>query len=249
MNKLSTAAFQAAMEIAQSSQVSKLRDPEFKLFGQSSRRMRTLMNLLGSKAKNYIEFGVGYGSTLISTMFGNPHLKVTAIENYYYDEREMDRFNPDGWANMKITFDTVLEKYINGSEKNILKSNLNFIEKDFKKVNYINLPKHDLCLVDLQPLKEDELKHFFTNAIKSLHLDAVIIFTGASDGMVSYLVNSYVKKYITIEKEYTCVSNSTFDDTQFYSGIRAIKMKNYKCANEVNKTVKNNVEKKRNKSN
>ena len=245
MSKLSTAAFQAAMEVAQSTQASKLRDPEYKLFGQSSDKMKALMNLLGSKAKNYIEFGVGYGSTLISTMFGNPHLKATAIENYYYDEREPKRFNENGWENMKIMFNANITKYINGSDKMILKSNLNFIEKDLKSINYVALPKHDLCLFDIQPFREEELNHFFTQAIKSLHLDAVVIFTGMSDGMNAYNLNKYIKKYIKIEKEYTCISNSTFDNNQFYSGIRAIKMKSYICK----QTVSTDDKKKRNKSN
>ena len=245
MSKVSTAFFQAAMEVAQSTQASKLRDPEYKLFGQSSDKMKTLMNLLGSKAKNYIEFGVGYGSTLISTMFGNPHLKVTAIENYYYDEREPKRFNENGWENMKIMFNANITKYINGSDKMILKSNLNFIEKDLKSVNYVALPKHYLCLFDIQPFREEELEHFFTQAIKSLHLDAVVIFTGMSDGMNAYNLNKYIKKYIKIEKEYTCISNSTFDNNQFYSGIRAIKMKRYICK----QTVSTDDKKKRNKSN
>ena len=64
-------------------------------------------------------------------------------------------------------------------------------------------------------------------AIKSLHLDAVVIFTGISEITTANLLSNYIKKHINVEKEYIHTSQSTFDDTQFYSGIWAIKMKNY----------------------
>ena len=249
MSKISTAAFQAAMEVAQSTQVSKLREPEFKLYGKSSKKMRALMNLLGSKAQAYIEFGVGYGSTLLATMCHNKHLKATAIENYYYDDIEKEQYNPDGWNNMKVTYTNMMDKYINGTDKAVIKSNIKFIEEDFKKVNYIGLPKHDLCLFDIQPVTEENFDFFFSEAIKSLHLDAVVIFTGISEITTANLLSNYIKKHINVEKEYIHTSQSTFDDTQFYSGIWAIKMKNYVCANQPKKTGKKNVEKKRNKSN
>ena len=113
------------------------------------------------------------------------------------------------------------------TNKAVIKSNLKFIEEDFKKVNYIGLPKHDLCLFDIQPVTEENFDFFFSEAIKSLHLDAVVIFTGISEITTANLLSNYIKKHINVEKEYIHTSQSTFDDTQFYSGIWAIKMKNY----------------------
>lgn len=66
--------------------VSKLSEVELSHVGMSGRKFRHLMNNIGAIPNNrYLEIGVFNGSTLISSLAGNRHLKAVAIDGWLDD--------------------------------------------------------------------------------------------------------------------------------------------------------------------
>lgn len=75
-----------------------------KIHGLSTVRTRCLISNLCAKANtNYLEIGVYKGSTIISALFDNLTTKAVGVEHFLYDEREANKWAPEGfiWDNMK----------------------------------------------------------------------------------------------------------------------------------------------------
>ena len=99
---------------------SKLTGIEKDIHGQSSIRLKCLINNLASKVNTkYLEVGVYKGSTAISAMFDNPKTKVTGIEHFLYDDREAQKWSPEGfiWDNMKSQLSANFDRYRSQPEK------------------------------------------------------------------------------------------------------------------------------------
>ncbi len=105
--------------------------------GLSGRKYRSLINNLVNKIKNpsYLEVGSWLGSTACSAVFKN-NLKITCIDNWsqVFFEKEF----PDPEKIFKKNIETFL-----GSD-----SKFNFINNDFRKIDFSSIGKHNIYLFD-----------------------------------------------------------------------------------------------------
>ena len=111
--------------------------------GMSGKKYRYLINNLISLTKDprYLEIGSWTGSTVCSALYGNA-AKAVCIDNWItFPEEEQVRkfFNTD---DQKKTFEINTKKVITE------KINFQFIESDFRKVNYKQLGKFNIYCYD-----------------------------------------------------------------------------------------------------
>ena len=111
--------------------------------GMSGKKYRYLINILISLTKDprYLEIGSWTGSTVCSALYGNK-AKAVCIDNWLtFPEEEQVRkfFNTD---DQKKTFEINTKKVITE------KINFQFIESDFRKVNYKQLGKFNIYCYD-----------------------------------------------------------------------------------------------------
>ena len=111
--------------------------------GMSGKKYRYLINNLISLTKDprYLEIGSWTGSTVCSALYGNT-AKAVCIDNWVtFPEEEQVRkfFNTD---DQKKTFEINTKKVITE------KINFQFIESDFRKVNYKQLGKFNIYCYD-----------------------------------------------------------------------------------------------------
>ena len=111
--------------------------------GMSGKKYRYLINNLISLTKDprYLEIGSWTGSTVCSALYGNT-AKAVCIDNWItFPEEEQVRkfFNTD---DQKKTFEINTKKVITE------KINFQFIESDFRKVNYKQLGKFNIYCYD-----------------------------------------------------------------------------------------------------
>jgi hypothetical protein len=109
----------------------KLPDWISQMSGMSGRKYRYLVNDLiqNTEDARYLEIGSWLGSTACSAAFGNK-LKITCVDN---------------WAEFNGPKDEFLKNIDKIKNENIV---FNFIEKDFRKVNYRNIGKYNIYLFD-----------------------------------------------------------------------------------------------------
>lgn len=200
-----------------------------KIHGLSTVRTRCLISNLCAKANtNYLEIGVYKGSTIISALFDNLTTKAVGVEHFLYDEREANKWAPEGfiWDNMKSQLEANLGIYRTKERLNV--ENFTLIEKPFQEVDWAKQPKFEVVHFDVAPVNEQVYDDFFSLVLPSLATESVVIFTQQSNSAFASLLNSALLKHsdkVTERfKEYR-VSNSMSDAYKYFSGIAMIGLK------------------------
>jgi len=200
-----------------------------KIHGLSTIRNRCLISNLCAKSNtNYLEIGVYKGSTIISALFDNLTTKAVGVEHFLYDEREANKWAPEGfiWDNMKSQLEANLNIYRTKDRLN--SDNFTLIEKPFQEVDWAKQPKFDVVHFDVAPVSEQVYDDFFSLVLPSLAIESVVVFTQQSNSAFADLLNSALLKHsdkVTERfKEYR-VSNSMSDSYKYFSGIAMIGLK------------------------
>ena len=200
-----------------------------KIHGLSTIRTRCLISNLCAKANtNYLEIGVYKGSTIIAAMFDNLSTKAVGIEHFLYDEREANKWAPEGhiWDNMKSQLEANLGIYRTRERLNI--DNFTLIEKPFEEVDWSKQPKFDVMHFDVAPVSEKVYDDFFSLVVPSLAMESVVVFTQQSNSQFAELLNKAILKHSDIVterfKEYR-ISNSMSDSYKYFSGIAMVGLK------------------------
>ena len=201
-----------------------------RIHGLSTIRSRCLISNLCAKAKtNYLEIGVYKGSTVISAMFDNPTIKVVGVEHFLYDDREANKWAPEGfiWDNMKSQLEANLNLY-RGQEDRLNANNFTLIEKPFEEVDWKKQPKFDVVHFDVSPVSEKVYDDFFELVVPALATESVVVFTQQSNSDYAEMLNQALLKHsdkvIERFKEYR-ISNSMSDASKYYSGIAMVGLK------------------------
>lgn len=221
MSRVSIPFIQTSLKMSDNER-SKLTGIEKDIHGQSSIRLKCLINNLASKVNTkYLEVGVYKGSTAISALFDNPKTKVTGIEHFLYDDREAQKWAPEGfiWDNMKSQLEANLERYRSHPEK-MNRENFELIEGDFREVTLKD--KYDLCYFDVSPVSPEIYQAFFDKILPSLTNECVVIFSQQSNSVQAQMLNDVFtdndNRVEVLLKEYR-ISNSMSDSKKYYSGI------------------------------
>ncbi len=113
----------------------KINDFILNLTGLSGRKFRSMLNNLIEKFESprYLEVGSWYGSTACSACYQNK-VKLTCIDNW--SQNFVEGKDPE------VEFNKNIKNVLNTS------SDLKFINKDFRKVNYTDIGKHNIYLYD-----------------------------------------------------------------------------------------------------
>lgn len=223
MNKIVTEELvKAALELADNER-SKLSEREKELFGLSSIRLRALLNNLCSKPyTNYLEIGVYRGATILSAVYGNKTTKAVGIENFSYDDREPNKYAPEGdiWHNMKSQLQANLERY-KEVDSGVNTENIKIIEDSFQNVVWKDKQKFDICFFDVTPVNEEIYKDFFDKIMPAMKDECVLIFTNYSNDQHYAQLNSALatNKDIVVEWKEQRISSGLSDSTKYYSGI------------------------------
>lgn len=229
MNKYTEAFVDAALELSDSG-ISKISEREREIFGLSSTRLRNLLNNLCSKPNTtYLELGVYKGATLISALYGNKDVKAIGVENYKYDEREPKKRAAEGtiWENIKSQLKDNLSRY-NDPDMSVNVDNITLIEEDFEKVNWAEQPKADICFFDINPASSAEYDIFFTQVLKALKTESIIVFTNYSNDRNAKELEAALAAHedkLTINWKRYRISSGLSDATQYYSGILVLGIK------------------------
>jgi len=215
-----------------------------RIHGLSTIRTRCLISNLCTKANtNYLEIGVYKGSTVVAAMFDNLSVKAVGVENFLYDEREANKWAPEGfiWDNMKSQLESTLNLY-RGKEDRLKKDNFTLIEDSFENVDWTKQPKFDVVHFDVAPVSEEVYDNFFNLVIPSLAPESVVVFSQQSNSAYAEMLNKAILKHsdkvIERFKEYR-ISNSMSDSYKYFSGIAMIGFK--KKAGVAPKAVTANV--------
>jgi hypothetical protein len=122
-----------------------------KMEGLSGRKYRSLINSLVDKVKNpsYLEIGSWLGSTACSAIFKN-NLKITCIDNW------SQIFFKKEFPNPEKVFKENIKKCLGNDIK------YNFINNDFRKIDFSSIGKHNIYLFDGPHHYED-------------HFDAIVL--------------------------------------------------------------------------
>lgn len=200
-----------------------------KIHGLSTIRTRCLISNLCAKANtNYLEIGVYKGSTIIAAMFDNLTTKAVGIEHFLYDEREANKWAPEGhiWDNMKSQLEANIGIYRTRERLNA--DNFTLIEKPFEEVDWSKQPKFDVVHFDVAPVSEKVYDDFFSLVVPSLATESVVIFSQQSNSQFAELLNKALLKHsdkVTERfKEYR-ISNSMSDSYKYFSGIAMVGLK------------------------
>ena len=213
-----------------------------KIHGLSTIRTRCLISNLCAKANtNYLEIGVYKGSTIIAALFDNLSTKAVGIEHFLYDEREANKWAPEGhiWDNMKSQLEANLGIYRTRERLNA--DNFTLIEKPFEEVDWSKQPKFDVVHFDVAPVSEKVYDDFFSLVVPSLATESVVVFSQQSNSQFAELLNKALLKHsdkVTERfKEYR-ISNSMSDSYKYFSGIAMIGLKRKIGIKPVTTTVK-----------
>ena len=201
-----------------------------RIHGLSTIRTRCLISNLCTKTNtNYLEIGVYKGSTVISAMFDNLTTKVVGVDHFKYDEREADKWAPEGfiWDNMKSQLEAHLNMYKHAPDRLKL-DNFTMIESSFQEVNWTKQPKFDVVHFDVAPVSEEIYDDFFNLVVPALAPESVVVFSQQSNSDYADLLNKALLKHsdkvIERFKEYR-ISNSMSDSYKYFSGIAMIGLK------------------------
>jgi len=201
-----------------------------RIHGLSTIRTRCLISNLCAKSNtNYLEIGVYKGSTVIAAMFDNLTTKVVGVDHFKYDEREANKWAPDGfiWDNMKSQLEANLNMY-RGQKDRLDTDNFTLIESDFVDVDWSKQPKFDVVHFDVNPVSEEIYDNFFELVTPALAPESVVIFTQQSDSFQAEMLNKAILKHsdkvIERFKEYR-ISSSMSDSTKYFSGIAMVGLK------------------------
>ena len=220
MPRISDEFVTACLKMADSEK-SKLTDSERILHGQSSIKLKSLLNNLCSKdGTRYLELGVYKASTIIGAMYGNPKSEAVGIEDFTFDYREPKKYMKEGWPNMKSHMYDVLQKYQYVDEMNI--KNISVIESDFKDVSWSSQAKFDIIFMDLEPITPEIYDDFFKKVFNAFSRQCVVIFSSYSSEEVAPLLEEKVEQYsdrLVTEFKYQRISSSCADSFGYYSGI------------------------------
>jgi hypothetical protein len=229
MNKYTEAFIDAALELSDSG-ISKISEREREIFGLSSVRLRNLLNNLCSKPDtNYLELGVYKGATLVSALFGNPGAKAIGVDNYKYDEREPKKWAPNDtiWENVKSQLHDNLRRYTD-PDMSVNTQNITMLEDSFENIDWSAQPKSDICFFDINPAGTKEYDAFFTDVLKALKTESLVIFTNYSNDKSANELEAALQKHadkLTINWKRKRISSGLSDSTQYYSGILILGIK------------------------
>jgi len=201
-----------------------------RIHGLSTIRTRCLISNLCAKSNtNYLEIGVYKGSTVISAMFDNLTTKVVGVDHFKYDEREANKWAPEGfiWDNMKSQLEAHLNMYKHSPDRLKL-DNFTLIESPFQEVDWTKQPKFDVIHFDVNPITSTIYDEFFENITTAMAPECVVIFTQQSDSTTAEKLNKALIKHsdkvIERFKEYR-ISNSLSDSSKYFSGIAMVGLK------------------------
>jgi len=203
---------------------SKLPEYMLDLYGHSSYRLKSFINNICSKKNtNYLEIGVGRGSTILSAVYENETCKATGIENYMYDAIEPTKVPLEGtiWYNMQSQLKSNLSRY-GTSDNNSKKGSINIIEEYFEKVMPEDVPKADVVYFDVTPVNEKVYSDFFENIVPYISSSSVIIFSNFSNTLHERQIRKAFEERedkVKVLWEETRVTSSLNDASNYYSGI------------------------------
>jgi hypothetical protein len=229
MNKYTEAFIDAALELSDNG-MSKISEREREIFGLSSVRQRNLINNLCSKPDtNYLELGVYKGATIISALFGNPNAKAIGVDNFKYDEREPKKQAPNNtiWENVKSHLHENIKRYTD-PDMSVHVDNITIIEDSFQNIDWSKQPKSDVCFFDINPATSDDYDAFFTEVIKSLKTESLIMFSNYSNEQNAKDLDAALQRHsdkINISWKRHRISSGLSDSTQYYSGILMLGIK------------------------
>lgn len=201
-----------------------------RIHGLSTIRTRCLISNLCTKTNtNYLEIGVYKGSTVISAMFDNLTTKVVGVDHFLYDEREANKWAPEGfiWDNMKSQLESNLNMYKHAKDRlNI--DNFTMIQSSFEDVDWTKQPKFDVIHFDIAPISEKIYNEFFEKVSVAMAPECVVVFSQQSDSSTAEKLNkallNHSDKVIERFKEYR-ISNSLSDSRKYFSGIALVGLK------------------------
>jgi cyclopropane fatty-acyl-phospholipid synthase-like methyltransferase len=229
MNKYTEAFIDAALELSDSG-ISKISEREREIFGLSSDRLRSLLNNLCSKPDtNYLELGVYKGATLVSALYGNPGAKAIGVENYRYDEREPKKWAAEGtiWENIKSQLHDNLRRY-NDPDMSVNTTSITLLEDSFEEIDWTKQPKSDVCFFDINPVTAQQYDTFFTEVLKGLKTESLVVFTNYSNDKNANELEAALQKHsdkLSINWKRKRISSGLSDSTQYYSGILILGIK------------------------
>ena len=229
MIKYSAEFIDAALSIADGEH-SKITEREKELYGLSSRRLRDLLNILCSKDDTkYLELGVYRGATLISAVFGNKNCKAVGVESFKYEERELQRWAPNGgiWPNMQTQLDANILRY-KESNAPVDTDNITIIQDDFEKVDLSGHGKFNVCFFDITPATADSYKAFFSNIMPHMANDCLVVFSNYSNEINASALTETLESQTsgwTVETKRHRISSGLSDATKYYSGILIVHFK------------------------
>ena len=222
MPRLSEQFVDACLKLSDSEK-GKLTDAERQLFGQSSIKLKCLLNNLCSKdGTRYLELGSYRGSTLISALYGNPKSDAVSVDNFSFDYREPKKFAPDesGWPNVKSGLYDILQKY--ELIDNIKSKHLKIIESNFEDVSWSSHAKFDIIYCDIEPITEEVYSNFFSKVFNAMSRQCVVLFSGYSSEEFSKLLEQKVEQYsdrLVTEFKKQRISGGQADAFGYYSGL------------------------------
>ena len=220
MPRLSEEFVAACLKLADSEK-SKLTDSERELHGQSSIKLKSLLNNLCAKdGTRYLELGVYKASTLIAALYGNTKTEAVGVENFKFDFREPQKYMEEGWPNMKSHMYDVIQKY--QFVEDINSKNIKIIESNFEDVSWSSQAKFDVVFVDLEPVNADTYDDFFKKVFNAFSRQCVVIFSNYSSEEIAPVIEQKVEQYsdrVVTEFKFQRISSGSADAFGYYSGI------------------------------
>ena len=223
MGKITKEWVQAALKLADNGQ-SKLTERERELFGLSSERLRCLINnVCAVKDISYLEIGIYRGSTALAAAYGNDTTRVVGVDNFKYDEREPDKWAPEGFihSNMKSQMEANLARYTTG-DNGVTLDNIEIIESNFEDIDWDKQKKFDVVFFDVVPVNTSLYDDFFNKTLKAMNTEAVLMFSQYSNpeharDLEAALLRHADKLDITWQEKRT--NSGTSNANHYYSGV------------------------------
>ena len=193
------------------------------------RSTMSLNNLCLKPNSKFLEIGLYKGATFISALFDNPTVKGVGVEHFLYDDRESQKWAPEGfiWDNMKSHLEDNLHIYRHEKDR-LNTDNIEIIQSAFEEVDWSKQPKFDVVHFDVMPITEKTYDDFFNLVTPALATDSVVVFTQQSNHMYAEMLNAAILKHTDkvteTFKEYR-VSGSMSDSTSYYSGVVVVGFK------------------------
>jgi predicted O-methyltransferase YrrM len=223
MGKITQEWVNASLELADQGQA-KLTERERELFGLSSVRLRALINNVCAPANTrYLEIGTYRGSTIIAAAYGNKTTKVVGVDNFKYDDREPEKWAPEGtiWSNVKSQMEATLHRYVTG-DNGVNLDNISIIENSFEDVDWSKQEKFDVCFFDITPVNTALYDEFFNKVLVAMNPEAVLMFsqysnTGHAQELEEAILRHADKLDIVWKEKRT--HSSTSNVNAYFSGI------------------------------